>query len=87
VKIPTKKELIELQKKYRTDKKIGEIFGVPGRLVAYWRSKKKIGTYNLPKYSREKITELWERYGSDKLAGTELGVSGPGFRQWRLSMV
>jgi 3-isopropylmalate/(R)-2-methylmalate dehydratase large subunit len=84
VKIPTKKELIELQKKYRTDKKIGEIFGVPGRLVAYWRSKKKIGTYNLPKYSREKITELWERYGSDKLAGTELGVSGPGFRQWRL---
>jgi 3-isopropylmalate/(R)-2-methylmalate dehydratase large subunit len=84
VKIPTKKELIELQKKYRTDKKIGEVFGVPGRLVAYWRSKKKIGTYNLPKYSREKITELWERYGNDKLAGAELGVSGPGFRQWRL---
>lgn len=84
MKIPTKKELLELQKKYRTDKKIGEVFGVPGRLVTYWRSKKKIGPYNLPKYSREKITELWERYGNDKLAGLELGVSGPGFRQWRI---
>ncbi len=84
MKIPTKKELIELQKKYRTDKKIGEVFGVPGRLVAYWRSKKKIGPYNQPKYSREKITELWERFGNDKLAGLELGVSGPGFRQWRI---
>ncbi|NLI16450.1 MAG: hypothetical protein GX409_09220 [candidate division Zixibacteria bacterium] len=84
MKIPTKKELIELQKKYRTDKKIGEVFGVPGRLVAYWRSKKKIGPYNQPKYSREKITELWERFGNDKLAGLELGISGPGFRQWRI---
>jgi 3-isopropylmalate/(R)-2-methylmalate dehydratase large subunit len=84
VKIPTKKELIELQKKYRTDKKIGEVFGVPGRLVAYWRTKKKIGPYNQPKYSREKITELWERFGNDKLGGLELGVSGPGFRQWRI---
>jgi hypothetical protein len=67
VKIPTKKELIELQKKYRTDKKIGEVFGVPGRLVAYWRSKKKIGPYNQPKYSREKITELWERFATISL--------------------
>jgi len=84
VKIPTKKELLELQRKYRTDKKIGEVFGVPGRLVAYWRSKKKIGTYNQPKYSRDKILELWERFGNDKLAGLELGITGAGFRQWRI---
>jgi 3-isopropylmalate/(R)-2-methylmalate dehydratase large subunit len=83
VKIPKKKELLELQKKYRTDKKIGEVYGVPARLVAYWRSKKNIGAYNLPKYSREKIIDLWERYGDDRLAGRELGISGAGFRRWR----
>ena len=84
MKIPKKKELSELQKKYRTDKKIGEVYGVPGRLVAYWRSKKNIGSYNLPKYSREKIMDLWDRFGDDRLAGIELGISGPGFRRWRL---
>ncbi|MCD6162671.1 MAG: 3-isopropylmalate dehydratase large subunit [candidate division Zixibacteria bacterium] len=84
MKIPRKKELLELQKKYRTDKKIGEVYGVPGRLVAYWRSKKKIGPYSQPKYSSERITDLWERFGDDRLAGIELGISGPGFRQWRL---
>jgi 3-isopropylmalate/(R)-2-methylmalate dehydratase large subunit len=84
VKIPRKKELLELQKKYHTDKKIGEVYGVPGRLVAYWRSKKSIGPFNQPKYTREKILDLWERYGDDRLAGAELGISGPGFRQWRL---
>lgn len=83
MKIPKKKELQELQKKYHTDKKIGEVYGVPARLVAYWRSKKNIGAYNLPKYSREKIVDLWERYGDDRLAGRELGISGPGFRRWR----
>lgn len=84
MKIPRKKELLELQKKYRTDKKIGEVYGVPGRLVAYWRSKKKIGSYNMPKYSRERIIDLWERFGDDRLAGTELGISGAGFRRWRI---
>jgi len=84
VRIPKKKELFELQKKYHTDRKIGEVYGVPGRLVTYWRSKKNIGPYSLPKYSRERIIDLWERYGDDKLAGIELGISGPGFRRWRL---
>ena len=83
MKIPKKKELVELQKKYRTDKKIGEVYGVPPRLVAYWRTKKNIGAYNLPKYSFEKILDIWERYGDDALAGKELGISGPGFRRWR----
>ena len=83
MKIPKKKELLELQKKYHTDKKIGEVYGVPARLVAYWRSKKNIGAHNLPKYSREKVLDLWERYGDDRLAGQELGISGPGFRRWR----
>ncbi|OQX92531.1 MAG: hypothetical protein B6D58_02270 [candidate division Zixibacteria bacterium 4484_95] len=84
MKIPKKKELLELQKKYRTDKKIAEVYGVPSRLVAYWRSKKNIGQYSFSKYSHEKIIELWERYGDDRLAGAELGISGPGFRQWRI---
>ncbi|MCP4583565.1 MAG: 3-isopropylmalate dehydratase large subunit [candidate division Zixibacteria bacterium] len=84
MKIPKKKELLELQKKYRTDRKIGEVYGVPGRLVAYWRSKKNIGPYSLPKYSRDRIIDLWERYGDDRLAGNELGISGPGFRRWRM---
>lgn len=84
MKIPKKKELLELQKKYRTDKKIAEVYGVPSRLVAYWRSKKNIGQYSFSKYSHEKIVELWERYGDDRSAGAELGISGPGFRQWRI---
>jgi homoaconitase/3-isopropylmalate dehydratase large subunit len=83
VKIPKKKELQELQKKYRTDKKIGEIYGVPARLVAYWRAKKNIGAYSLPKYSREKVLDIWERYGDDRLAGRELGITAAGFRRWR----
>ena len=44
MRIPKKKELLELQKKYHTDRKIGEVYGVPGRLVTYWRSKKNIST-------------------------------------------
>ncbi len=83
MRIPKKKELLELQRKYRTDRKIGDVYGVPARLVAYWRSKKKIGSYTFPKYSEEKIQELWERYGDDTRAGAELGISDAGFRQWR----
>ncbi len=84
MKIPKKHELLELQKKYRTDRKIGEFFGVPGRLVAYWRSKKGIPAFSQPKYSRETILDLWERYGNDRLAGAELEITGPAFRQWRI---
>ncbi len=83
MKIPRKKELLELQKKYRTDKKIGEVYGVPARLVAYWRNKKKIGVYSHPKYTEEQILEFWERFGDDSRAGAELGISAAGFRQWR----
>jgi homoaconitate hydratase family protein len=83
LKIPRKKELLELQKKYRTDKKIGEVYGVPARLVAYWRSKKRIGTYSHPKYTEEQVIEYWERFGDDARAGAELGISAAGFRQWR----
>lgn len=83
MKIPKKKELLELQRKYRTDKKIGEVYGVPARLVAYWRSKKRIGPYSSPKYSEEKIQELWDRFGNDEKAGAELNISKAGFRQWR----
>jgi 3-isopropylmalate/(R)-2-methylmalate dehydratase large subunit len=84
VKIPHKKELIELQKKYRTDKRIGEaLSGVPAYLVAYWRRKKKIGRYDYPKYSEEQIKELWERLGDDAKAGRELRIGSHAFRRWR----
>ena len=83
MRIPNKKELLELQRKYKTDKKIGEVYGVPARLVAYWRSKKKIGSYSQPKYTNEQILEYWERFGDDGRAGAELGISAAGFRQWR----
>jgi 3-isopropylmalate/(R)-2-methylmalate dehydratase large subunit len=83
LRIPKKKELLELQKKYRTDKKIGEVYGVPTRLVTYWRTKKKISAYSFPKYTEEKIRELWERFGDDARAGEELSISRAGFRQWR----
>jgi len=83
LKIPKKKELVELQKKYRSDKKIGEVYGVPARLVAYWRNKKKIGAYSQPKYTEDKIIEFWERFGDDGRAGAEMGISAAGFRQWR----
>jgi 3-isopropylmalate/(R)-2-methylmalate dehydratase large subunit len=83
LRIPKKKELLELQKKYRTDKKIGEVYGVPARLVAYWRNKKKITSYSFPKYSEDKIREIWERFGDDARAGEELNISRAGFQQWR----
>jgi 3-isopropylmalate/(R)-2-methylmalate dehydratase large subunit len=83
LRIPKKKELLELQKKYRTDKKIGEVYGVEARLVTYWRTKKKISAYSFPKYTEDRIRELWERFGDDGRAGEELGISKAGFRQWR----
>jgi 3-isopropylmalate/(R)-2-methylmalate dehydratase large subunit len=82
-RVPKKKDLIELQKKYRTDKRIGEVLGVPARLVTYWRRKKKIGAYNYPKYTEEEITELWERFGDDAKGGEELGIGPHAFRRWR----
>jgi len=84
MKIPRKEELLKLQEKYKTDKKIGEALGgVPEYLVAYWRRKKKIGRYSFPKYSKEEIKDLWERYGNDQKAGEKLGISKAGFYKWR----
>ena len=54
--IPTKAELLRLQKLYKTDEKIGErLGGVPAYLVAYWRRKKNIPKYSLPKFSEAEI--------------------------------
>ena len=51
-KIPTKAELIQLQKIYRTDEKIGEYLGgVPAYLVAYWRRKKNVPRHSVPMFS------------------------------------
>ncbi|MBU0982748.1 MAG: hypothetical protein KKA42_02690, partial [candidate division Zixibacteria bacterium] len=83
-KIPTKTELLQLQKLYKTDEKIGErLGGVPSYLVAYWRRKKNIPKYSLPKFSEQEIRNLWERYGDDEKAGLELGISKAAFYNWR----
>ncbi len=84
MKMPSKKELLELQRRYKTDKKIGEVLGgVEPYLIAYWRRKKGIPAYSEPKYSQSQITEVWERFGNDKLGGEALGISGNAFRYWR----
>ena len=83
-KIPTKAELIQLQKLYRTDEKIGErLGGVPAYLVAYWRRKKNVPRHSLPKFSESEIRNLWERYGDDDKCGLELGISKAAFYNWR----
>ncbi len=83
-KIPTKSELVQLQKLYRTDEKIGErLGGVPAYLVAYWRRKKNVPRHSQPKFSEAEIRNLWERYGDDDKCGLELGISKAAFYNWR----
>lgn len=83
-KIPTKAELIQLQKLYKTDEKIAERLGnVTPQLVAYWRRKKNVPKHSFPKFSREEIRELWERFGDDYRCGLELGISKAAFYNWR----
>ena len=83
-RIPTKRELQQLQKLYRTDKKIGQALGgVPEQLVAYWRRKKGIGPAKFPKYSVQEVRELWERFGDDEKAGQQLGITKQAFYRWR----
>jgi 3-isopropylmalate/(R)-2-methylmalate dehydratase large subunit len=82
--MPTKAELIQLQKLYKTDEKIGErLGGVPAYLVAYWRRKKNVPRYSMPKFSESEIRNLWERYGDDDRCGLELGISKAAFYSWR----
>ena len=83
-KIPTKAELIQLQKLYKTDEKIAERLGnVTPQLVAYWRRKKNIPKHSFPKFSLQDIKDLWERYGDDYRCGLELGISKAAFYNWR----
>lgn len=83
-KIPTKAELLQLQKLYRTDEKIGErLGGVPAYLVAYWRRKKNVPRHSVPKFSEKEIRSLWERFGDDDRCGLELGISKAAFYNWR----
>jgi len=82
--MPTKQELIRLQKIYRSDKKIAEALGgIPEYLVAYWRRKKGISKPSFAKYSETHIRELWERFGDDFHCGRELGISKAAFYSWR----
>ncbi len=83
-KIPTKSELIQLQRLYKTDEKIGErLGGVPAYLVAYWRRKKNVAKHSQPKFSEKEILNLWERFGDDDKCGLELGISKAAFYNWR----
>lgn len=83
-RIPTKSELIQLQKLYRTDEKIAErLGGIPSYLVAYWRRKKNVPKHHVPKFSEKEIHSLWERFGDDDRCGLELGISKAAFYNWR----
>ncbi|MCX6828628.1 MAG: aconitase/3-isopropylmalate dehydratase large subunit family protein [candidate division Zixibacteria bacterium] len=83
-KIPTKAELIQLQRLYKTDEKIAErLGGVSAQLVAYWRRKKNIARNSFPKFSQAEIQEVWERFGDDYRCGLELGISKAAFYNWR----
>lgn len=84
-RIPTKAELLRLQKLYRTDKKIAEAMGggVTDHLVAYWRRKKGVAKYSFPKFSKQEVQEMWDRFGDDFRAGMELGISKAAFYNWR----
>ncbi|MBU8933983.1 MAG: 3-isopropylmalate dehydratase large subunit [candidate division Zixibacteria bacterium] len=82
--MPTKAELMQLQKLYRTDEKIGErLGGVPAYLVAYWRRKKNVPKHSQPKFSDSEVRNLWERFGDDDRCGLELGISKAAFYNWR----
>lgn len=82
-RMPTKGELLRLQKLYRTDKKIAEVLGVEEHLVSYWRRKKGVAQYSFPKFSEKDIREVWDRFGDDFHAGMELGISKAAFYNWR----
>jgi len=84
-RIPTKGELLRLQRLYRTDKRIADVLGngVTEHLVAYWRRKKGIAVYSFPKFSEKEIREIWDRFGDDFHAGMELGISKAAFYNWR----
>ncbi|MFH1891496.1 MAG: aconitase family protein [Candidatus Zixiibacteriota bacterium] len=85
MKMPTKAELLKLQQRYRTDKRIADALGgnVTEHLVQYWRRKKGIPRTSLPKFSEAQIRELWERFGDDFRCGREIGLSKAGFYSWR----
>ncbi len=82
-KIPTKADLTQLQRLYKTDEKIAERLGATPQLVAYWRRKKNIPKYSFPKFSDKEVRELWERFGDDYRCGLELGLSKAAFYNWR----
>ena len=83
-KIPTKSELVQLQRLYKTDEKIGErLGGVPAYLIAYWRRKKSVPKHSQPKFSENEIRNLWERFGDDDRCGLEMGISKAAFYNWR----
>ncbi len=83
-KIPTKTQLVELQKKHKTYERIGEALGgVPPYLVSYWMRKKDVPKVSEPKFSRYQIQSAWEETGSDIQAGLLLGMSKAAFYRWR----
>jgi hypothetical protein len=83
-KIPTKSQLVELVKKYKTNRKIGEALGgVPAYLVSYWLRKKNVSKVAEPKFSRYQIQSIWEETGTDARAGAQLEISKAAFYRWR----
>lgn len=82
-RIPTKKELEQLQKLYKTDERIAERLNVTEHLVGYWRRKRNVPNFSAPKFPEQEIRTLWERFGNDDRCGAELGISRAAFYNWR----
>lgn len=83
-KIPTKAELLRLQRQFKTDARIAERLGnVKPHLVGYWRRKRNVPNYSAPKFAEKEILTLWERFGNDDRCGAELGISKAAFYSWR----
>ncbi|MBN4076536.1 hypothetical protein JYT16_02340 [Gemmatimonas aurantiaca] len=82
-RIPTRKELEQLQRLYKSDEHIAERLNVTEHLVGYWRRKRNVPIYNAPKFPEQEIRSLWERFGNDDRCGAELGISRAAFYNWR----
>ncbi|NLW31312.1 MAG: hypothetical protein GXY77_07645, partial [Fibrobacter sp.] len=73
----SKSQLQKLQKKYRTDESIGQLFGISRQAVHYLR--KKYGISSVDNKNEKRNRELMEEYNSG-VSGTKLA------RKYKLSV-
>jgi len=79
----SKIQLVELQKKFRTDVAIGEVLGINARTVRKLRKQWKIPNLWRKKPSKNKFIELQKKYVTDVAISKVLGVTSRTVSQWR----